>query len=105
MSARGLRPEQCHALLTRAIFDSGVYGRIRFHSRRIAEYLAARWIAERMREGCPIDVLEDMLFEQGQRRRVLRPSLAPVAAWLCCGNDRWKAELRAGCWKHRLACT
>ncbi len=89
------RPEQCHALLTRAIFDSGVYGRIRFHSRRIAEYLAARWFAKRMREGCPIETLEYTFFEQAKGRRVLRPSLAPVAAWLCCGDERWNAELRA----------
>ncbi|MBI1817261.1 MAG: hypothetical protein HYR72_20000 [Deltaproteobacteria bacterium] len=88
------RPEEVRALLERAIFDGASYGRIRFHHRRVGEYLAAKWLEARIRDGCPISTLEALIFDRRNRRRVLRPTLAPVAAWLCCGNERWNADLR-----------
>ena len=89
------RPEQCRALLARAIFDSASYGRIRFHHRRVSEYLASQWVTKRVHEGCPIAVLEELLFARIGDRRVIRPALAPVAAWLSCGNSPWNDEVRS----------
>jgi len=54
--------EERYALLNRSIFDSASYGQIRFHHRRLAEYLAAQWLAKRMKEGCSIPVLNNLLF-------------------------------------------
>ncbi len=83
------------ALLTRPLFDSASYGRIRFHTRRVAEYLAAAWLTKRMSEGCPINELEALLFDHVEDRRVMRQAMAPVIAWLCCGNRRWNEDLRS----------
>ena len=82
------------AMLNRGIFDAASYGRIRFHHRRIAEYLAASWLAHRMKEGCPYPVLEDLLFGHHESCMIVRPSLKPVAAWLAIGNESWKRRLR-----------
>jgi len=81
-------------LLTRPIFDSASYGKIRFHTRRVAEYLAAAWLTQRMNEGCPVTELEVLLFDCGGNRRVMRQAMAPVTAWLCCGGQRWNEDLQ-----------
>jgi len=88
------RQEEGRALLERAIFDGASYGRIRFHHRRVGEYLAAKWLEARIRDGCPINRIEALVFDRNDGRRALRPALAPVAAWLCCGSERWNADLR-----------
>jgi hypothetical protein len=86
---------EINALLTRALFDGASYGHIRFHHRRVSEYLAARWIADRMADGCPIRSLEQVLFAQVDGKRVLRPSMAPVAVWLCNGDQPWNENVRS----------
>lgn len=88
------RPDEFRALLIRPIFDAASYGRIRFHHRRVGEYLAAKWICTRMRDGCPTDELKEILLEKVDSKLVLRPALAPVAAWLCAGPDRWNDDVR-----------
>ena len=99
LDARACLPEdwkldEFRALLLRPIFDSATYGRIRFHHRRVGEYLAAKWISARMRNNCPVEELEAILFEDADSKLVLRPTLAPVAAWLCAGNERWNEDIR-----------
>lgn len=83
------RNEQVRALLNHALFDGASYGHIRFHHRRLSEFLAARWFEGVMELGCPVGELEDLLFDARGSERVLRPSLAPLAAWLCAGAERW----------------
>ena len=92
------RTGHVRAFLMRPIFDAAAFGRVRFHHRRIAEYLAAKWIAKRMAEGCPMTELEELLFDTVGRSRVLRPRLAPVTAWLCCGEQPWNDDVRT--WVH-----
>src|SRR3990172_4275430 len=75
------------ALLTRPLFDGAAYGCIRFHHRRILEYLSASWLNRRIGNGCPLDRIDDLLFAQHQGEYILRPALAPVAAWLANGNE------------------
>jgi len=87
-------PMERQMLLNRPLFDSASYGRIRFHHRRSAEYLAARWLANRMEEGCPTPILEDLLFTRIRNQDVIRSSLSPVAAWLCGGKERWQEDIR-----------
>jgi len=89
------RNEQCRALLGRALFDSATYGRIRFHHRSVAEFLAAKWLTRRVDEGCPIYELEQLLVSNARGAKVLRPALSPIAAWLCCGTERWNQSVRA----------
>jgi hypothetical protein len=100
-------PKESQSLLTRPLFDSASYGRIRFHHRRSAEYLASRWLTNFMEEGCTTPILEDLLFTSVQHQDVLRPSLSPVAAWLCAGKERWQVDignrvLKAAPWIHLI---
>ncbi|RJP85380.1 MAG: hypothetical protein C4518_16185 [Desulfobacteraceae bacterium] len=75
------------ALLSRRIFDAATYGCIRFHHRRTMEYLCACWLNERIKDGCPEKNLLDLLFEKYKGQYLLRPKLAPVAAWLANGDE------------------
>jgi hypothetical protein len=86
--------EQYRAFLARPLFDSASYGQIRFHHRRTAEYLAAKWFVRCMREGCSLPELEHLLSERFKDGRVLRGSLIPVSGWLCCGEEPWNHEVR-----------
>lgn len=86
--------EDRQALLSRALFDSASYGRIRFHHQRSAEYLTAQWLTSRMKEGCTTPLLEDLLFDRIGNRDIIRPSLAPVTEWLCGGKERWNDDIR-----------
>ncbi len=87
-------PTMCKAMLNRAVFDSASYGLIRFHDRRIAEYLAASWLETRMKEGCPYPVLEDLLFDDLDNNWIIRSSLRPVTAWIASGNEYWNQRIR-----------
>jgi hypothetical protein len=82
------------AMLSRSVFDAASYGRIRFHHRRVAEYLASCWLKRRMEEGCPYPVLEDLLFARHDGRWIIRPSLRAVTAWLAVGNEFWNRRIR-----------
>lgn len=88
------RNEEARALLNHALFDGASYGHIRFHHRRLSEFLAWRWIENLMAQGCPVGHLEELLFDARGSNHVLRPSLAPIAAWLCGGASRWNVAVR-----------
>jgi hypothetical protein len=87
--------DQFDVLLTRPVFDGASYGRVRFHHRRVREYLAARWVAARMQAGCSNAELEALFFERISGRRIIRASRAPVAAWLCSGGEPYNAAMRS----------
>ncbi len=88
------RDYQTRALLNRALFDSAAYGRIRLHHRRVAEFLAAKWVTQRLDHGCPLPELERLLVENVRGRRVFRPAMRPIAAWLCTGSSRGNQLVR-----------
>lgn len=87
-------PNKYKAILNRPIFDVASYGQIRFHHRRISEYLAASWINNRLQENCPYPVIEEILFSQGNECIVVRSSFRPVAAWLAIGSNPWNEKIR-----------
>lgn len=82
-------------LLARPVFDDASYGKRQFHHRRATEFLAAEWIADRMNEGCPLRTLHRLFFAEGSEGPILRPSLDPIAAWLCGTNEHWSPQVRA----------
>lgn len=88
------RNEEVRALLTHAMFDGASYGHIRFHHRRLSEFLASRWVERLMVLNCPVAELEEILFDARGSDYVLRPSLAPLAAWLCGGAATWNLFVR-----------
>lgn len=85
----------CRKLLSRSIFDDAIYGCFRFHHRREQEYLAASWVLKLWRNGCPLDRIEALLFEVYADKKVIRPSLAPIAAWIADGNDPINVHMRS----------
>ncbi len=87
--------DRIEALLARPLFDEASYGKRQFHHRRATEFLAAEWIADRMNEGCPLRTMHRLFFAEGSEGPILRPSLDPVAAWLCGTNEHWSRQVRA----------
>lgn len=87
-------PRQIRALLNRAVFDVALYGRVRFHHRSIAEYLAACWLTDRLKNNCPPHEIESLLFQNSYGREVVIPSRAPLAAWLSIGEDIHHQRIR-----------
>lgn len=83
------------ALLERPIFDIASYGRIRFHHRRIEEYLTADWLNDRMGEGCPYPTLEALLFAEVRKKLTIKKSMKPVAAWLAIEDQPWSRRVRS----------
>jgi len=82
------------ALLQRPIFDSEYMGRIKFHHRNTSEYLAACWFRDLMVGGLLLPQVVRRLFASTPTGLILRPSLAPVAAWLCCFSGFWTETLQ-----------
>lgn len=86
--------DQFDSLLARPVFDGASFGRVRFHHRRVREYLAASWVNKRMAAGCSLDELDGLFFDRIGGRRILRSSRGAVAAWLCAGGEAWNAAMR-----------
>lgn len=77
-----LTPEEIKVLLSTAIFDEASYGRVRFHHRTTRDYLAAKWISQRTREGWPIkDALSLFVVDPFDDGPVVVPARQPVLAW------------------------
>ena len=79
--------EQRQALLRRPIFDVATYGRVRFHHRSVAEYLAARRLKNLGNVGLPKRRLMRLLFADRYGEQVAIPSMRPIAAWLSLWDD------------------
>ena len=75
-------PNVRKALLERPLFGFASYGRVRFHHRSVAEYLAAQRLLRLRERGMPFRSLERLLFVETRGRTIVRPSRRPVAAWL-----------------------
>lgn len=86
--------KQVSELLSRPIFDSATYGHIRFHHRRLSEFLTAEWLDGHMADGCPYDRIESLFFAEVNGGRILRQSLAPIVAWLCLGDRPQNERIR-----------
>jgi hypothetical protein len=88
--------EEIDSILNRALFDSAIYGRVRFHHRRTSEYLAASWLQSCLINGCDYSQdVEPHLFIKCYEQTVIPPSLAPIAAWLAViDNKIWNQRLK-----------
>lgn len=87
------KPDQVSSLLARPLFDPAAYGKVRFHHRRVAEYLCASWVRRLVDAGCPIEEIEDLFFARISGELVLRKSLEPVIGWLALGEKTWQERL------------
>ena len=75
------------ALLERPLFGFASYGRVRFHHRSVAEYLAAERLITLRRQGMSFRALKRLLFAETKGKMIVRPSKRPVAGWLALQED------------------
>ena len=80
-------PNERKALLERPLFGFASYGRVRFHHRSVAEYLAAERLRVLRGRGMPFRALKRLLFAQTKGKTIVRPSKRPIAGWLALTED------------------
>ncbi|MAK91876.1 MAG: hypothetical protein CMI13_11655, partial [Oleibacter sp.] len=76
------QPGERKALLERSLFGFASYGRVRFHHRSVAEYLAAQRLMSLRRQGMSFRALKRLIFAETKGKTVVRPSKRSVAGWL-----------------------
>lgn len=81
------QPNERKALLERPLFGFASYGRVRFHHRSVAEYLAAQQLIALRSEGMPFRALKRLLFAETRGKTIVRPSKRPVAGWVAMHED------------------
>lgn len=81
-------PNEIKALLERPMFGFSSYGRVRFHHRSVAEFLAAKRQATLRKQGVmPFKALRRLLFAETKGKIIVRPSKRPLAGWLALKSD------------------
>jgi hypothetical protein len=75
-------PEEIKVLLERPLFGFANYGRVRFHHRSVAEYLAAKRLLDLRKKGMTVRNLQQLIFAETKSKTIVRPSKRPVAGWL-----------------------
>lgn len=81
------------ALLSRPIFEAGIYGTVRFHHRTVREYLAAEWLHELIRGSSSRVKIENLFFRTQYGLQVINPSMRPVLPWLAILDERIRMRL------------
>lgn len=77
-------------LIGKPLFDPSGVGFVRFHHRATQEYLAAKRLEHFRESGMHERELFAILFSEIGGEEVVKPSMAPVAAWLAL----WHADIR-----------
>ena len=80
-------PNERKALLERPLFGLASYGRVRFHHRSVAEYLAAERLRVLRDRGMTFGALKRLLFAETRGNTIVLPSRRPVAGWLALAED------------------
>lgn len=83
-------PEEQQELIGKTLFDPSGVGSVRFHHRATQEYLAAMRLNQMREDGLQERDLFALLFSEVGGEEVVKPSMAPVAAWLAL----WHADIR-----------
>lgn len=81
------QPNERKALLERPLFGFASYGRVRFHHRSVAEYLAAERLVALLDRGMSFRALRRLLFATTKGKTIVRPSKRPVAGWLALKDE------------------
>jgi len=80
--------EERKALLERPLFGFASYGRVRFHHRSVAEYLAAERLLTLRKRGMSFNALKRLLFAETKGKTIVRPSKRPITGWLALKENR-----------------
>jgi len=78
----------CATLLSRPIFDPGIYGTVRFHHRSVREYLTAEWLYALLVDEGSRAKIEGLFFRKQYGIEVIVPTMRPVLPWLVALDRR-----------------
>lgn len=79
---------ECATLLSRPIFDEGIYGTVRFHHRSVREYLTAEWLHALIVDEGSRARIESLFFRSQYGIDVIVPTMRPVLPWLAILDER-----------------
>ncbi|MGY4661157.1 hypothetical protein ACVWZ9_001951 [Pseudomonas chlororaphis] len=86
---KGWNDAECGALLSRPIFDEGIYGTVRFHHRSVREYLTAEWLYLLLiRDAASRVKIENLFFRTQYGLEVIDPTMRPILPWLALLDER-----------------
>ncbi|WAB89922.1 MULTISPECIES: NACHT domain-containing NTPase [Pseudomonas] len=83
----------CATLLSRPIFDEGIYGTVRFHHRSVREYLTAEWLHSLIVDESSRARIEGLFFQSQYGIEVVVPTMRPVLPWLAILDARILARV------------
>ncbi|MDX1296650.1 MAG: hypothetical protein R3260_00205 [Pseudomonas sp.] len=83
----------CATLLSRPIFDEGIYGTVRFHHRSVREYLTAEWLHALIVDEGSRARIESLFFRSQYGIEVIVPTMRPVLPWLAILDERILARV------------
>lgn len=83
----------CATLLSRPIFDEGIYGTVRFHHRSVREYLTAEWLHTLIVDEGSRARVENLFFRSQYGIEVVVPTMRPVLPWLAVLDERILARV------------
>lgn len=83
----------CATLLSRPIFDEGIYGSVRFHHRSVREYLTAEWLHALIVDEGSRARIEKLFFRSQYGIDVIVPTMRPVLPWLAILDERILARV------------
>jgi len=72
----------CRTLLTRPVFDEGIYGTVRFHHRSTREFLTAEWLHAMLVDEGSRAKIESLFFRRQYGIEVVVPTMRPILPWL-----------------------
>lgn len=78
----------CRTLLTRPIFDEGIYGTVRFHHRSVREFLTAEWLHSLLVDEGSRARVENLFFRRQYGVEVVVPTMRPILPWLAILDQR-----------------
>lgn len=84
---------ECATLLSRPVFDEGIYGTVRFHHRSTREYLTAEWLHGLIVDDASRARIEALLFRRQYGMEVVVPTLRPILPWLAILDERILARV------------
>ena len=80
--------QECTILLSRPIFDPGIYGTVRFHHRSVREYLTAEWLHSLLIDEGSRAKIEGLFFRRQYGIEVIVPTMRSVLPWLAALDRR-----------------
>jgi hypothetical protein len=83
----------CATLLSRPIFDEGIYGTVRFHHRSVREYLTAEWLHALIVDEGSRARIESLFFRSQYGIDVIVPTMRSVLPWLAILDERILARV------------